>query len=177
MKITAQTTLLELACLVSEALREAGISAFLSGGAVVTFYTENRYQSFDLDFVSHGDFKRISEVMAGLGFSREKSRHFIHPESGFFVEFPGTAATVGDEPIREFEEIRTKSGTLKLLTPTYCVMDRLSAYYHWNDEQSLEQAILVARSKPIQLKRIEEWSQRERMRSKFGVFRARLKKR
>lgn len=174
MKISHKTTILEMGCIVCDALSKASINAFLSGGAVVTIYSENEYQSFDLDFVSHGDFKKITDVMERLGFTREKGRHFIHPASDFFVEFPGTAATVGDEPIREFDEIRTKAGVLKLLTPTYCVMDRLSAFYHWKDEQSLEQAVLVAKAKPVNLKRIREWSAREGMIPKFEIFERRL---
>jgi hypothetical protein len=165
-----------MGCFVCQALKDSDINAFLSGGAVVTIYSENEYQSYDLDFVSFGDFKKITEVMKALGFSREKGRHFIHPESEFFVEFPGTAATVGDEPVREFNEIKTPAGVLKLLTPTYCVMDRLSAYYHWKDEQSLEQAVLVAKAKPIVLQRVREWSAREGMAEKFKEFEKRLGK-
>ena len=30
------------------------------------------------------------------------------------------------------------------MTPTDSVKDRLAAYYHWNDQQALEQAIMVA---------------------------------
>ena len=165
-----------MGCIVCDRLSKAGISAFLSGGAVVTIYSENEYQSYDLDFVSHGDFKKITEVMTSLGFTREKGRHFIHPHSEFFVEFPGTAATVGDEPIQEFEEIRTKAGVLRLLTPTHCVMDRLSAFYHWKDEQSLEQALLVAKAKSVSLQRVREWSAREGMNEKYREFELRLQK-
>lgn len=40
----------ELAGLISEKLREEGIDTILVGGACVTIYTKNKYQSFDLDF-------------------------------------------------------------------------------------------------------------------------------
>ncbi len=43
--------LTELAAIVSDALQRVGIVATLSGGAAVSIYTENRYQSEDLDFV------------------------------------------------------------------------------------------------------------------------------
>ena len=39
-------------------------------------------------------------------------------------------------------ELKKRNKILKLLSPTDCVKDRLAAYYHWNDRQSLEQAIL-----------------------------------
>jgi hypothetical protein len=38
-----------VAALVSTALEAAGISAVLSGGAVVSIYTHNEYESADLD--------------------------------------------------------------------------------------------------------------------------------
>jgi murein DD-endopeptidase len=50
--ITETTALIELATLVSEALERAGIVATLSGGAAVSIYSENRYLSEDLDFVT-----------------------------------------------------------------------------------------------------------------------------
>ncbi len=52
MEITSKTTLTELAAIISEALESNNIIATLSGGAVVSIYSENRYQSADLDFVT-----------------------------------------------------------------------------------------------------------------------------
>ena len=46
-------TLKELAGYVSEGLRTRGIETILVGGACVTIYSENRYQSFDLDYVTY----------------------------------------------------------------------------------------------------------------------------
>ncbi len=42
-------------------------------------------------------------------------------------------------------EGKIKSGkfTLKLPSPTQCVMDRLAAFYHWRGRQSLQQAVLI----------------------------------
>lgn len=170
-------TLLEIACLVSGALRDAGIEAFLSGGSVVSIYTQNKYLSYDLDFIAYADFKKIEIVMKELGFDREKSRHFTHPRSKFLVEFPGLAASVGDAPIEEFDEVKSKVGSVRLLTPTYCVMDRLAAYYHWNDHQGLNQAVAVAESHPIDLDKIRRWSKRERHLDGFERFLKHLKER
>lgn len=52
MTITADTTAVELAALVSQTLEAAGIKATLSGGGAVSVYTHNPYQSSDLDFVT-----------------------------------------------------------------------------------------------------------------------------
>jgi hypothetical protein len=51
-EITSDTSLEELAAMISQILESAGILATLSGGAAVSIYTNNRYQSQDLDFVS-----------------------------------------------------------------------------------------------------------------------------
>lgn len=93
--------------------------------------------------------------------------------SDFFVEFPSPPVAVGNKPLKRFNEIETKSGYLKLLTPTQCVMDRLAAYYYWNDRQSLEQAILVAKNHEIDFDEIEMWSDEEGMKGKYDEFKKR----
>jgi hypothetical protein len=49
---TPSTSLEELAAIISQAQEASGFLAPLSGGAAVSIYTNNRYQSEDLDFVS-----------------------------------------------------------------------------------------------------------------------------
>ncbi len=163
-------TISEVGAWVAESLRENGVDCFLSGGAVVSIYTNNRYESFDLDFISFSERSKIDSVMKRLGFDHSKSRYYIHPDTKYFVEFPGSATRVGDDLVSSFEEIKTKMGVLKLLTPTDCVKDRLAAYYHWNDRQSLDQAVWVAEAKKIDLNEIEAWSKREGKEKLFQDF-------
>ena len=66
----------ELAGLTSEKLREIGVDSILVGGACVSIYTKNKYESFDLDFVTHATIKKVASILVGLGFQRESSRHF-----------------------------------------------------------------------------------------------------
>jgi prephenate dehydratase len=54
-------------------------------------------------------------------------------------------------------------------------MDRLSAYYAWNDPQSLQQALLVAAKHQIDLTEIETWSEQEGELEKYKIFLRRLK--
>ena len=82
---------------------------------------------------------------------------------------------VGNTVIHEVAERETRFGTLRLLPPTECVMDRLTWYYHDNDPQALDQAIWVASRHPIDLDRIEEWSAGEHATGKFGEFDRRLR--
>jgi len=176
MRITHEMGIEEVAAFVCSRLREAGLEVFLSGDAVVSIYTHNRYESHDLDFVTIASYKKLEAEMKKMGFSKEAGRHFVHPESKIFVEFPGYAVAIDDEPIREFAERRTPYGVLKLLTPTDCVKDRLAAFYHWNDRQGLEQAVLVTTSQPVQLAEIERWSKSIRMQDRYREFRDELQK-
>lgn len=54
-------------------------------------------------------------------------------------------------------------------------MDRLAAYYHWNDLQCLEQAIWIAEKQPVKINIIKEWSKREGAEDKFNIFLEHLK--
>lgn len=164
-----KTSLKEFALQVGKILKDASIDAVLTGGAVVSIYTDNRYQSFDLDFITHSSMNEISKAFEGTGFYRD-GRYFKHPETDFFVDFPAPPLSVGNMPVHEFNEIISKDQYLKLLTPTDCVMDRLAAYYYWNDQQALVQALLVAKEKNVNFKKIEKWSIKEGMSDKFEFF-------
>ena len=156
----------KLALLVSGELKKNGMDAVLVGGACVSIYTRNRYFSMDLDFVSDTSLKELEPVMNSLGF-KLNGRHFEHPGCRFLVEFPPPPVSIGNEiPIRKFRTINT----LTMFTPTDCVKDRLAAYYHWSDPQSLKQAIMVARSQPVDLADIADWSKKEGAPEKFNRF-------
>ena len=43
----------------------------------------------------------------------------------------------------------TPWGPLRVVTATQCVMDRLAGYWHWNDRQSWDQAVLVASHREV----------------------------
>jgi len=163
-------------------LKKAGIDVTLSGGACVSIYTENAYQSGDLDFIRqlHDGFDKVTRAMESLGFKRE-GRHFTHPDSVFFVEFPPPPISVGNEPPRSIVEnvLKTDLGEIpvKMLSPTDCVKDRLCGYFYWNDLQCLEQAIMVAvaRGKDVDMKELERWARQEGMRERFSAFEGRLR--
>jgi hypothetical protein len=176
-EVRENLTLEELAALVCSTLERHGIQVVLSGGSVVSIYSDNAYQSYDLDFIRTGLARRLDAPMEELGF-RKEGRHWTHPRSKFFVEFPPGPVQVGDAIVSEFAERSTRLGVLRLLPPTECVMDRLAGFYHWNDAQCLEQALAVATRQPIDLPRVEAWSRREgeRAREKFEEFAARLRR-
>jgi len=147
----------------------------LVGGACVSIYTDQSYVSYDLDFVSHSSIKEIASILSGLGFQKESTRHFVRKDCPFFIEFVAPPVSVGREPVKKEGIIKTPLGSLKLLSPTDCIKDRLAAYYHWNDPQALEQAVMVAKAQKFNKSDIKKWSDREGHTEKFGVFLEKLK--
>jgi hypothetical protein len=171
----------ELAQYTYAGLKQAGIEVTLSGGACVSIYTRNAYQSYDLDFIRqlHDGIEKVAQAMHNLGFTRH-GRHFEHPGSEFFVEFPPPPLSVGNEPPGALVEniLKTTLGKLpvKMLSPTDCVKDRLCGYFYWNDLQSLEQACMVARDNPVDTKELKRWALQERMPERYAVFEEKLPK-
>ncbi len=166
----------ELAGFVSQSLADAGVVVTLTGGGCVAVWSNGAYVSKDLDFIEQGTVPRreIRAVLRGLGFT-EDGRYFVHPQTDFVIEFPSGPLAVGDEPVHETVIRPTRTGSLRLLSPTDCVKDRLAAFFHWNDRQALEQALLVARSQPVVIKEIHRWAKAEGEITKFETFRSMLK--
>jgi hypothetical protein len=138
-------SLRDLAGFISEELRKRDIETTLVGGACVTIYSENLYQSYDLDFVTRDD-------------------------CPWFIEFVSPPVAVGNEPIHKFEHIKTPLGTIQMLRPTDSVKDRLASFYHWSDKQGLEQALNICSIQTVDLEEIEKWSIREGEGKKFLIF-------
>jgi hypothetical protein len=166
----------ELGAFVQTHLRKEGIEVVLSGGAAVGIYSSGKYISKDLDMVRMHMAKRqaIRSALATIGFQEDQGKYFKHPKSDHLIDFRQDPPSVGDEALGSINEIRYPTGLLKVISPTDCVKDRLAGYYHFNDHQSLEQALLVANENDIDLTEIELWSKREGMLGRFKGFRDRL---
>jgi len=152
-------------------LRKNGIETVLTGGACVVIYTNERYMSYDLDFVlvSSGKQKEAHKLLRKIGFC-EKDRYFKHPDSEYLIDFVSPPASVGSEPVKSIAEIKKRGRRLKLLSPTDCVKDRLAGFYHWKDRQALDQAVMVCRSRPVDLEEVKRWSGNEGMAAEFKIF-------
>ena len=167
----------DLGAFVQEHLRSKGLDMVLSGGACVSIYSKDKYVSMDLDMIHTSLLKPkrklIRESMAELGFA-EKGRYFIHPHTDIFIEFPGGPPTVGEEAVKDIHERKESTGVLKIISPTDSVKDRLTGYYHWKDQQCLDQAILVAQYTQIDIKEIQRWSKNEGKLDLFKQIRQQL---
>jgi hypothetical protein len=176
MKIS-EMSLGELGAFVQSHLKEKGIDVVLSGGAAVGIYSAGEYISRDLDLINCYHTKRhtIREAMKEIGFT-EEARYFTHPETDYLVEFPPGPLTVGEESVKQIHEIKYSTGILRVISPTDCVKDRLAAFYHWGDMQSLTQAIMVAQRNDIDMGEIDRWSAVEGKQDKFMMIKAKLMK-
>lgn len=168
--ITEETTLAELAAIVSDALEREGIIATLSGGAAVSIYTESRYVSEDLDFVTIALVKELRNVLEPLGFKHTGQARlsvFEHPNTRWYLEFPPAPLSFGGTYVdpSQCELVDTGLGNLRIITPTHSVMDRLIAAVAWNESQSLEQAVLVAEHQHdnIDWEALDRWVTTERI--------------
>jgi hypothetical protein len=159
----------ELASFIYESLKKAGIDVVLVGGACVSIYSQNRYQSSDLDFVTYEELRQIESVLKPLGF-RRAGRCFTHDTCPYLLDFVNPPISIGNESIQHFKTLKTAFGSLQLLTPTDCVKDRLSSFFHWNDVQALEQAVLVAESHTIDLNNLKRWAKDEGHSDKLKKF-------
>jgi len=134
---------------VSTALERRDIIATLSGGAAVSIYSDNRYVSQDLDFVTVATVSELKTALEPIGFEHTGSPRlsvFDHPRTKWYLEFPAAPISFGGTYIdpSQCALIDTSVGKLRIITPTHSVMDRLVAAASWSEPQSLEQALLVA---------------------------------
>jgi hypothetical protein len=142
--LNKSSSLIEVAVVVSEALERAGIVAPLSGGAAMSMYTENRYQTRDLDFVTSERGRALTAVLVPLGFrASSDGRHFVHDPSGWLVEFPPGPLAFGDTVLSSSDVplLDTAYGQVRVITPTQSLMDRLAAYFHWNEQRTLRDQV------------------------------------
>ncbi len=164
MGISEETTLQELAAVVSQALEAAGICATLSGGGAVSLYAMNEYQSDDLDFVASDGQVALRAAIAPLGFFPSRNPgQFEHPNTEWLVEFPPGPLAFGDMVVapEDVPVLETPYGPLRIITPTLSVLDRLSAYYYFNDNQCWDQAVLVARHQSVDWDAVHAWVESE----------------
>lgn len=65
----------DLAALVNQKFLEHGMKTILVGGACVAIYSNNRYLSCDLDFVTFETSGKVKKALLELGF-RPKGKYF-----------------------------------------------------------------------------------------------------
>lgn len=141
-------------------LQKNGINTVLVGGAVVAIYTSGLYQSGDLDFVK-SRFDQVDRILKEIGFARE-ARHFAHPRcKHIIIEFVDDPVAIGEDYKIVPASRKIENTTIKILSPTDCIKDRLSSFIYWQSRDALDQAILVARHNKHDIAAIERWCRKE----------------
>jgi hypothetical protein len=169
--LTSRSSLEDVVEAVASGLEKAGIRAVLIGGACAAIYSGGGYTSEDLDWIiqSEPSQKQLDAALAAIGFSRRASQYF-HERSDYFVEFPRGPLTIGRDV--RIAPITLKIGRARVLaiSPTDSCRDRLAAFYHWGDRQSLDVAVKIALANRVRMTRIRAWSDRENASEKFEEF-------
>jgi len=174
--ITSRMSRKQFAAAVVKQLQLHQISCVLVGGACVSIYTNEEYRSRDLDFISSHSHENIKLALKEIGFEK-RGKNFFHQEIEFYVEFPSGPLAIGsDHSVKPEGKFEIRGTVVKMLSPTQCVMDRLAAWFHWNDRRSLIHALRVADAQPINLNKIKKWAKNESAAEKLEQFLLELKK-
>ena len=137
----AGLSLVEVAAVVAERLKSHGIEVVVVGGSAITSHVPNVYTSMDIDFAvtSGADRRRITRVLTELGFQR-RGRIFVHPDTRYSLDFVADTPYIDQEPVHEFAEVETSRGTVRVLRLEDAIADRVAAFLHWSDSESLDVA-------------------------------------
>lgn len=154
--------MMALASIVANHLAQRDIRVVLVGGLAVEIYTDNLYLTKDIDMVnsSYDPPAHIQKAMAEIGFHKQ-GRVYINETTDVCVEFPSATLAVGDQLIEETTTIKTEHGELPILFAADVAKDRLAAYFHWNDRQSLVQALAIMSIHSIKPPELKAFCDRE----------------
>lgn len=156
-------TLEETAAYICTKLKEKRIDVVLSGGSCMEIYTKSNFSSLDIDFIPNPSVtsKQIEETMLELGFEKVPPRYYKYYNNPNYIEFPTGPVSLGNQLTKEFNELKTQVGTLKLLTPTDCIKDRLCALVYHGGEECFNQAIAVAHLNLFDKDNLINWAKNE----------------
>lgn len=165
----------------SQALEAHGIAAVLTGGSAAAVYAPHAYTSHDADFILQEDapLGDAAGALLSIGFTRDgKSRIFVHSDTRFTVDFPRGPLAAGGDYVRATATLTYAGMTLRILSPTDCVRDRLAHFYHWSDFTALKAAVAVAAANidSINMDILHSWSEREDNLANFTEFERRLRR-
>jgi len=128
----------------------------------------------DFILVGHVTQAALDAAMSSVGFKRKGDR-YLHSRARFYVEFPRGPLAIGrDYRLRPVEH-RLRRARALVLSPTDSCRDRLAAFYHWNDRQSLAVSVSIALRNRVNLAAIRRWSIAEGAAHGFDEFLAELK--
>lgn len=169
-----------MAALIVGTLAAHDIDVVLVGGSCVCIWTNEKFGSLDLDFIdlSYSRRKQIAVALSTIGFlpNARQPRYFTHSDCPWSVEFPTAPLAVGHELIEKTQvaEKEVSTGTIRLLSPTDAIKDRLLWWYLENDPQCWEQALEIARNHKVRWADLKRWHEGEGYADQLALFRRAL---
>ncbi|HET9341307.1 MAG TPA: hypothetical protein VFO25_00080 [Candidatus Eremiobacteraceae bacterium] len=132
-------SLSEVAAEASRALANAGIPVAVVGGSAVTLHAPDVYTSKDIDFAAlRGTTRRaFAEAVAPLGFSAS-GRDFVHDDTPFTLDLVADTPYIDRRPVTTFVTVKTPHGPVTVYKFEDAIADRIAAFLHWGDLESLE---------------------------------------
>ncbi|MDT8365496.1 MAG: hypothetical protein RRA15_03280 [bacterium] len=112
----------------------------LVGGGAVELFTGGAYVTGDMDLVGTVP-AAVGKVLSDVGFTRH-GRHWIHEEGRIFFEFPSTSLS----PSEKAEDRIFHGHRVLIVSPEDLLVDRLSAWSHWESELDGVNAYLLYRA-------------------------------
>lgn len=130
------------------------------GGAVASIYTNGRYISNDLDFVTVRKRSQIEPVMKKFGFYRE-GKEWSHPDTDLSIDFVESPAIIGERVVKTISKLNTSEGEVAILSPLDSACDRL-AWFLLGDVRSMEQCADIIVEQNVAIEDVETWLATER---------------
>lgn len=136
-----ELTLSELAATVATHLKRHGMEVVVVGGSAITAHVPDVYTSMDIDFaVTTGiDRRKISRALKDLGFL-EQGRVYANPETVYVLDFVANTPYIDHHAITDYADLRTPAGTFRVFRLEDAIADRVAAFIHWSDSESLDVA-------------------------------------
>lgn len=159
-------SLLETAAQASTYLERAGIKVAVVGGSAITAYAPKIYTSKDIDFAAiNGTTRREFGLAVGeLGFKLH-GRDFVHPNSVFSLDLVADTPYIDQRPITDFATLETRFGPVRVYQFEDAIADRIAAFLHWGDSQSLDVAERVIQARAD----LTNWARLRRRLGKLDV--------
>jgi hypothetical protein len=148
----------EVAAKASACLAEAGIQVVVVGGSAITVHAPEVYTSHDIDFaaINGTDRRAFGKALAQLGF-RLEGRDYVHPDSSFSLDLVADTPLIDQRQVSKFATVETRFGPVRVFKFEDAIADRIAAFLHWGDSESLyiAERVVQARAKSTKWKDLE----------------------
>lgn len=134
-------SLIEVAGTVCAHFASKGIDVVVVGGSAITVHLPEIYTSHDIDFAvpSGHSLRQIAASLAEIGFKR-RGREFVSPDTIYSIDIVADIPFIEQEPIYDYALVNTAGGMLKVFHIEDAISDRICAFVHWSDSESLDVA-------------------------------------